>query len=168
MSRRKMIDKVYKFVIENDYDLGMTAVRNLDFRIVCQILKIKTAVEIGTFHGATAAYISQFANKVHTFDIRNLYDRHTWEKLGLAKRIEFHLVKDRTEIAEILKDIEFDFAFIDDDHSEKVKDSFDLVKRSGRVLFHDIEHPKFPEVSKFIDKIGARRLDRNGYWMEGI
>jgi predicted O-methyltransferase YrrM len=163
-----MIDKVYKFVIENDYDLGMTAVRNLDFRVTCQVLKLGTVVEIGTFHGATAAYMAQFANKVYTFDIRNLYDRHTWEKLGLAKKIEFHLIKDRGEIAEILKGIKFDFAFIDDDHTEAVKDSFELVKRCRRVLFHDIEHPKFPEVSKFIDEIGARRLDRNGYWMEGI
>jgi predicted O-methyltransferase YrrM len=158
------MDKVYRFVIENDYDLGMTAVRNLDFRVVCQTLKIRTAVEIGTFHGATAAYMAQFADRVHTFDIRDLYDLPTWEVLGLADKIEFHLVKDRNEIAEILKDIDFDFAFVDDDHSEKVRDSFELVKKCGRVLFHDIEHPKFPEVSKFMDEIGARRLDRNGYW----
>jgi predicted O-methyltransferase YrrM len=162
------MDKIYNFVIENDYDLGMTAVRNIDFRTVCQVLRLGTVVEIGTFHGGTAAYMAQFAGKVHTFDVRNLYDLPTWEVLGLAAKIEFHLVKDREEIAEILKDIEFDFAFIDDDHSEKVRESFELVKRCGRVLFHDIEHPKFPEVSKFMDEIGARRLDRNGYWMEGI
>jgi predicted O-methyltransferase YrrM len=108
--------------------------------------------------------MAQFADKVHTFDIRNLYDLKTWEKLGLASKIEFHLIKDREEIKQILKDIEFDFAFVDEDHSEKVRDSFELVKRCGRVLFHDIEHPKFPEVSKFMDEIGARRLDRNGYW----
>jgi predicted O-methyltransferase YrrM len=162
------MDKVYKFVIENDYDLGMTAVRNLDFRVVCQTLRIGTAVEIGTFHGATAAYMAQFAKHVHTFDIRNLYDLATWDKLGFADKITFHHVKDRDEIKKILKNIKFDFAFIDDDHSEKVRDSFELVRKCGRVLFHDIEHPKFPEVSKFIDKIGARRLDRNGYWMEGM
>jgi len=159
---------VYRYIVGNDYDLGMTAVRNLDFRTVCQTLRIGTVVEIGTFHGATAAYMAQFADKVHTFDVRDLYDRETWEGLGLAEKIEFHLVKDREEIKKILKNIKFDFAFIDDDHSEKVKDSFELVKQCGRVLFHDIEHPKFPEVSKFIDEIGARRLDRNGYWMEGM
>ncbi len=158
------MDKVYEYVIENDYDLGMTAVRNQDFRTVCKVLKIKVAVEIGTFHGATAAYMAQYADKVYTFDVRNLYDLATWKSLGLADKIEFHLIKDREEIKEILKDIEFDFAFIDDDHTKAVVDSFNLVKRCGRVLFHDIEHPKFPEVSKFIDKIGARRLDRNGYW----
>jgi len=162
------MDKVYQFIIENDYDLGMTAVRNLDFRVVCQTLKINTAVEIGTFHGATAAYMAQFADKVITFDVRDLYDLPTWEALGLADKIEFHLVKDRDEIAKILKNIKFDFAFIDDDHSEKVRDSFELVKKCKRVLFHDIEHPKFPEVSKFMDEIRARRLDRNGYWMEGF
>ena len=159
------MDKVYKFVIENEYNLGMTAVRNLDFRIVCQILKINTAVEIGTFWGATAAYMAQFANKVITFDIRNLYDLKTWQKLGLADKIEFYLVKDRNEIKKILENVNFDFAFIDDDHSASgVRESFEIVKRCGRVLFHDIEHPKFPGVSKFIDEIGARRLDRNGYW----
>jgi len=162
------MDKVYQYVIENDYDLGMTAVRNLDFRVVCQVLKLGTVIEIGTFHGATAAYMAQFADKVHTFDVRDLYDLPTWQALELADKIEFHLVKDRDEIAKILKNIDFDFAFIDDDHSEKVRDSFELVKRCGRVLFHDIEHPKFPEVSKFMDEIAARRLDRNGYWTEGI
>jgi predicted O-methyltransferase YrrM len=159
---------VYNYIIENDYDLGMTAVRNLDFRVVCQTLKIGTAVEIGTFHGATAAYMAQFADRVITFDIRNLYDLETWQDLGLANKINFYHVADRDEIKKILKNIKFDFAFIDDDHSEAIRDSFELVKRCGRVLFHDIEHPKFPEVSKFMDEIGARRLDRNGYWMEGI
>jgi predicted O-methyltransferase YrrM len=163
-----MIDKVYQFVVENEYNLGMTAVRNLDFRTICKVLKLGTVVEIGTFCGATAAYMAQFADKVYTFDIRNLYDRPTWEKLGLADKIEFHLVKDREEIRQILDGIDFDFAFIDEDHSEKVRDSFDLVKRCGRVLFHDIEHPRFPAVSKFIDEIGARRIDRNGYWSEDL
>lgn len=159
------MDKVYQFVVENEYDLGMTAVRNLDFRLVCQILKLGTVIEIGTFHGATAAYMAQFAKHVHTFDVRNLYDKDTWQKLGLADKIKFHHVKDRAEIAEIIKDIDFDFSFIDDDHSpEGVRASFEIVKRCGRVLFHDIEHPKFPGVSAFIDEIGARRLDRNGYW----
>lgn len=159
------MDKVYQYVVENEYDLGMTAVRNLDFRLVCQILKLGTVIEIGTFHGATAAYMAQFAKHVHTFDVRNLYDKDTWQKLGLADKIQFHHVKDRAEIAEIIKDIDFDFSFIDDDHSpEGVRASFEIVKRCGRVLFHDIEHPKFPGVSAFIDEIGARRLDRNGYW----
>jgi predicted O-methyltransferase YrrM len=163
------MDKVYRYVIENDYNLGMTAVRNLDFRVVCQVLKLGVVVEIGTFCGATAAYMAQFADKVHTFDIRNLYDKHTWEKLSLADKIEFHHVKNCEETAKILSDLDFDFAFIDDDHLDNtLRKNFDMVKKCGRVLFHDIEHPKFPDVSKFMDEIGARRLDRNGYWMEGI
>jgi predicted O-methyltransferase YrrM len=160
---------VYRYVIEKDYDLGMTAVRNLDFRTVCKVLKISTAVEIGTFRGATAAYIAQYADKVHTFDIRDIYDFPTWEKLGLADKIIFHHVSGKDEIGEILKDIEFDFAFIDDGHSyENITADFELVRRCGRVLFHDVDHPRCPDVSRFIDEIGARRLDRNGYWMEGI
>ena len=156
---------VYRYVIENDYNLGMTAVRNLDFRTVCKVLKLGTAVEIGTFCGATAAYMAQYADKVHTFDIRNLYDKPTWEKLGLADKIVFHHVKDCEETERILSAIKFDFAFIDDDHTgDTLKKNFEMVKRCGRVLIHDIEHPKFPDVSKFIDEIGARRLDRNGYW----
>ena len=160
---------VYKYVIKNDYDLRMIAVRGLDFRTVLNVLKIDTAVEIGTYHGTTAAYIAQFANTVHTFDIKDLYDLPTWEKLGLANKIIFHLIKDREEIKEILKDIKFDFAFVDGAHEyEDTRDDFELVKSCGRVLFHDIEHPWFPGVSKFIDEIGARRLNENGYWMENI
>jgi predicted O-methyltransferase YrrM len=164
-----MNDLIYQFVIDNEYNPGMTAVRNLDFRIVCKVLDINVAVEIGTFCGTTAAYMAQYANKVYTFDVRNLYQLKTWEELGLADKIEFHLIKGRDEIAEILKDIEFDFAFVDGAHEyEDTKADFELVKRCGRVLFHDIEHPRFPGVSKFIDEIGARRLDRNGYWKGNI
>lgn len=161
-----MIDKVYKFVIENDYNLGMTAVRNLDFRIVCKVLELGTIVEIGTFCGATAAYMAQFANIVHTFDIRLSYDEPIWEKLGLANKIKFHCVKGRDDIKKIIENIKFDFAFIDGAHKyEDTKADFELVKRCGRVLFHDVNHPRFPGVSKFIDEIGTRRLDKLGYWM---
>ena len=162
-------DIIYNFVIDNEYNPGMTAVRNLDFRIVCKVLKIGTAVEIGTFCGTTAAYIAQYADLVHTFDVRDLYQRDTWQELGLADKIVFHLVKSRDEIKEILKGIEFDFAFVDGAHEyADTAADFELVKRCGRVLFHDVDHPRFPGVSQFIDELGARRLDRNGYWMEGM
>ena len=162
-----MIDKLYNFVIENEYNPGMTAVRNLDFRTVCKVLKLGTVVEIGTFCGATAAYMAQFAKHVHTFDIRNLYDLSTWRALGLADKIVFHHVKDRKEVRQIVKELEFDFAFVDGGHEyQDAKEDFEIVRKCGRVLFHDIEHPKFPGVSKFIDEIGAIRLDRNGYWRD--
>jgi len=159
------IDPVYKYLVENDYDLESATTNNRAFRTIFNVLKIDTVVEIGTFHGSSAAYMAQFVKCVHTFDIVDIYQSQIWEKLGLGDKIVFHLVKDKEEIRQILETIKFDFAFIDDNHLyEECKISFNLVKHCGRVLFHDIANDHCMGVSKFIDEIGAKRLGDLGYW----
>lgn len=149
-------------------------------------LNINIAVEIGTFWGITAAYIAQFANMVHTFDIVDHPQKYkVWRKFKVKDKISFHLVKSRDVIGNTFKDfegthtlagkeidiktiidtIEFDFAFIDGDHNYKnVKADFELVKKCGRVLFHDII-PEFYDVNKFVHEIGIKQIFHNiGYW----
>ena len=163
-----MID-VYKYIKDNNIGIEplMTAVTDVEFRAIISVLNIDIAVEIGTFHGATAAYIAQFANKVHTFDIIDYHNQRMWKDLGLEDKIVYHLVKDKEEIKQILSTIEFDFAFIDDGHEyEDTKADFELVKHCGRILFHDVNHPSlFPGVRKFTDELGnVRIVGNNGYW----
>lgn len=161
-----MVD-VYKYVVENNIDPLTTAINGLGFRAILNVLQIDTAVEIGTYQGSSAAYIAQFANRVHTFDIVDYYKPQFWKELGLEDKIIYHLVKDKEEIRQILQTIEFDFAFIDDGHEyEECKADFELVKHCGRVLFHDVEHPAFGGVRRFIDELdNIRIIDNLGYWI---
>ena len=149
-------------------------------------LNINIAVEIGTFWGVTAAYIAQFANKVHTFDIIDHPQKYkVWNDFKVKNKISFHLVKSRDMIGDTFKDFQgihrltgkevdieiildkltFDFAFVDGDHHYKnVKADFELVKKCGRVLFHDII-PEFQYINKFVKEIGIKQIFYNiGYW----
>lgn len=160
---------VYKYIKDNNIDPLMTAVNDTEFRAIISVLPIDVVVEIGTYHGCTAAYIAQFASKVHCFDIEDFPQKYKiWADCGLTDKIEFHLIKDKAEIKEILKDIDFDFAFIDDGHEyEDTKADFNLVKKCGRVLFHDVAHPRFTGVRKFTDELGNVRITvNNGYWTD--
>ena len=48
----------------------------------------------------------------------------------------------------------FDFAFIDGSHKyDDVKFDFECVKRCGRVLFHDYDCKRHPDVTKFVDEL---------------
>ncbi len=108
---------------------------------------IRTALEIGTYRGVGAAEISQFAERVITIDLVHgrmeqlgeKWDRHAfWRSLGI-ENIELRLVRNDAEKAELIRSLEFDFAFVDGAHDERVRDDFELVKRCGRVLFHDVD-----------------------------
>ncbi len=108
--------------------------------------KYKTVLEIGTYRGATAAYMSQFCEKVITIDLKHglmerdlePFDRRgLWESLGVTN-IESHLVSSDGEKAELIHSLDFDFAFIDGDHAGNAPGrDFGMVKRCGAVLFHD-------------------------------
>jgi len=183
-----MID-IYKWAIENNL-IKASALPSLkvmkDF--FCN-LKINIAVEIGTFYGVSATCIARFANKVHTFDIIDHPEKDkVWSKFKVEDKISFHLIKGRNvvdntfkdfegihtltgkegDIETILNTINFDFAFINGSHTYKdVKADFELVKKCGRVLFHDID-PEFVGVHRFTNEIGIKVICHNiGYW-EGL
>lgn len=101
--------------------------------------KRKIAVEIGTYRGLSASLMAQYFDKIITIDI-NVHDevKPLFQKLGLVDKVIPYAVKSLEAKAGILANIDFDFAFIDGDHTtgEPLKD-FNLVGRCGRVLFHD-------------------------------
>jgi len=108
----------------------------------------RTALEIGTYRGVSAAEISQHVERVVTVDLRfgrmeqlgDKHDRHEfWRSLGI-ENVWLELVHDDTEKAALIERLEFDFAFIDGGHSRaSVELDFNLVRRCGRVLFHDAD-----------------------------
>ena len=123
------------------------------FRYFMMKKEIKTIVETGTYNGTTTALLAHYADKVITIDKKNYIDKFPfWIDYQVYNKIKSYIIDDDADKAELLKNIDFDFAFIDGDHSEKgVRADFELVKRCGRVLFHD-----YYEVGSKLD-FGAAR-----------
>lgn len=133
-------------------------------------LEINIAIEIGTAYGISTAYIAQFVNKIYTFDIMTYPCRQLiWDSLSLDKKIHSSLIKGRPELIDVLKDIPFDFAFIDARHEvEEIEKDFNIVKACGRVLFHDVDEKRYPDNYEFLQGIGGEIVFNNlGYWEGG-
>ena len=148
---------------------------------------ISTAIEIGTYRGLSTSVIASFGIYVHTFDVAFQKDTELiWKKFGCSKMINYHLssfcrneeifnlnCEETDKIfydgdfyvneirgwnKTIIKDLDFQFAFIDGRHTyEDVKLDFEMVSRCGLVLFHD-NRDSFPGVKKFVKEIGAESI----------
>lgn len=106
-----------------------------------------TALEIGTYRGIAAAEMAQYCERVVTIDLEygklekngEKFDRNAfWRSLGIGN-ITFLPIRDDAHKKVLVDALYFDFAFIDGAHDETVRDDFNLVKRCGRVLFHDAD-----------------------------
>jgi len=107
----------------------------------------RTALEIGTYRGCAAAEMAQYVERVITIDLRHgkleqmgeVFDRRAfWDSLGV-RNVEFHAVSGDFQKALLVEKLDFDFAFIDGAHDATIRKDFELVKRCGRVLFHDYD-----------------------------
>ena len=146
--------------------LAQTAVKNEEFLDFFGKFPIKTVVEIGTHKGLSAAYMAQFAKKIFTFDVKDYVEKYkVWSDFKVEEKIRYFTVSGREEISEILKDIKFDFCFIDGLHKyDEVRADFEMVKKCGKVLFHDSAKRKVYGVRKFVDEIGAVITGNIAYW----
>lgn len=130
----------------------------------------RTAVEIGTYRGCATAEIAQYCERVVTIDLRHgrLEDlKEKFDRVGLwaaldIKNIELCLVENDAEKAAILRELDFDFAFIDGAHDRaSVEMDFSLVKRCGRVLFHDYDRrggPGDDDVYEFVNTLPCKQI----------
>lgn len=108
--------------------------------------KVSTALEIGTYRGVSAAWISRFVGRMTTIDLvdgraerkgEKVEREALWSAMGI-NNIALRLVRDDAEKAEMIRSLAFDFAFIDGDHTgDAPARDFELVKQCGNVLFHD-------------------------------
>lgn len=130
-----------------------------------------TCLEIGTYHGITAVILSQYFERVVCVSVderpRKLMKRNIVDFLGI-KNIEFHDVQNNAQKAEIINGLDFDFAYSDGDHVHDTRSDFDLVKRCGRVLFHEywvLMPPCFNLVNALPqDEIVRAQYDCFAYW----
>lgn len=108
----------------------------------------RTALEIGTYRGVSAAEISQYVDRVITIDLKHgklehngeTHDRHAfWASLGVDN-VTLIQVADDEEKRRVIDGLSFDIAFLDGAHDAAgVRGDFALTKRCGRVLFHDAD-----------------------------
>lgn len=123
-----------------------------------------TVVEIGTLKGLTAIVLSRYFRRVVTIDVvDDPQKREIAHALGI-KNIGFVTVRNNAEKAAVIEAVQFDAAFVDGDHARDTVSDTALVKRCGRVLFH--EHwPAQSAVMKAVDDLRPEgHLTTQGKW----
>lgn len=130
--------------------------------------RFKTVLEIGTYKGVSAAEMSRYCERVITIDLKHgklermgdSFDREAfWQSLGV-ENVELHLVEDDAEKADLINRLEFDFAFVDGAHDQTVKNDFELVRKCGTVLFHDMDKRGRPELDYVYDFVKSLPQDQ--------
>ena len=112
------------------------------FRDFLRMIKPKVVLELGTYRGTSTAVLAHYASeKVIAVDmVPRLEILEFWRATGVIQKIEYYIVENDEDKKDLVGhlDSDFDFAFIDDDHTfEGVSLSFGLAEKCGRVLFHD-------------------------------
>lgn len=188
----EQIQKKLKKVNKLDL-LPSSAIVRTNFQKILKDIDFKIVVEIGTYKGFSTAILASKANRVYTFDVKCQLDTiWVWETFGVSHKINYFIIgeskfKDksiddfdfryaqsivvdhkasRKTIAGIIKNLNFDFAFIDGNHTyEDVKADFEIVKKCGRVLFDD-NCRSFSGIQRFCKEIGAEKIGDFGYWQK--
>lgn len=102
-----------------------------------QKVKGHTCFEIGTWNGLTAVVLSRFFDQVVTVDIfHNPMRQKIVDLLGI-KNITFVDIKDNLQKAEVAKDLDYDFCYMDGNHADDTESDWELTKGCGRVLMHE-------------------------------
>jgi hypothetical protein len=138
-------------------------------RSVFSQIESKRSVEIGTLFGVTTALLAHYAEEVVTID---MYYQQMFSYLthffGVAGKIRSIIIDCNEAKKEFLDQIDFDFAFIDAEHTyDGVKFDFECVKKCGRVLFHDYGLRNHPGVTEFINELPGKELyvkEPFAYW----
>lgn len=132
-----------------------------------------TCLEIGTYNGITAVVLSQFFDRVVCVSVdepalkRQIIKRDIVAHLGITN-IDFIDVDDNAQKAKAIGRLEFDFCYMDGDHTHDTYTDFDLVKHCGRVLLHEA-WPIQPPVWNLAHELPAEEVtwaehDCFAYW----
>jgi hypothetical protein len=97
----------------------------------------KLCFEIGTWNGLTAAVLSRHFDQVVTVDIAHNELKHTIIKRLGIQNIQFVDIGDNYDKWKVAEELDFDFAFLDGNHADDTAADWEIVKRCGRVLFHE-------------------------------
>lgn len=125
--------------------------------------RYRRVLEIGTYKGVSTAYLARLCERVITLDLLHgklehngeSFDRaEFWRRMGVADRIELHLLAQPGDKAALIKGLAFDMAFIDGGKND-IADDFAMVKHCGAVLFHDYDYRAGPGVNAVYDFVNS-------------
>lgn len=167
LTHEKMEDD-FSYLGRPDILRGSAIHKNRLGRIVDSLDRnISIAVEIGTYRGISAAVLASLGIFVHTFDVIFQEDAEfVWKHFNCSEMIEYHVPPfcKKRKFHNIIKTLDFQFAFIDGQHTyEAVQSDFLMVKSCKLVLFHD-NRDSFPGVKKLIQEIDARSIGEFALW----
>lgn len=117
------------------------------FRSFLKGKNIGICFEIGTFFGTSTAILAHYSDKVVTIDKDFFYEPcRLWCDCGVLPKIDYYILGNDEDKKTLIDKLKFDFAFVDGCHREGVELDFALVKKCGRVLFHDYysDYKKMP------------------------
>lgn len=122
--------------------------------IKAQTFRGRTCVEIGTLKGLTAVVLARYFERVVTLDIVEDPQRREIVSLLGVGNIQFVNVNDNGAKARAIDALEFDAAYIDGDHVNDTETDFALVRKCGRVLFHEHWDAQ-PAVVQLVTRLGG-------------
>jgi hypothetical protein len=98
----------------------------------------RTCFEVGSWNGLTAVVLSRFFDRVVSVDIaHNKLKHQVVRELGIDN-VEFIDIADNDAKARLVPTLEFDCAYLDGDHANDTELDWNLTRRCGRVLFHEV------------------------------
>lgn len=124
----------------------------------------KRAVEIGSFNGITALVLARYFDEVVSLDVLPWTAKHTVQAFSGVSNVRFIDIKDNDEKAAALLGLEFDFAYQDGNHEIDTLTDFALLRKCGRVLFHEYWEQQRP-VWDLVNKLrgdGDGKVDVRG------
>lgn len=144
-------------------------------RVHAQLPKRRmTCLEVGTYNGMSAIVLSQYFDRVICVSVDDkpgeLLKHDIVKALGI-RNIRFFDCANNAEKAAVIGKLDFDFCYQDGDHLNDTHDDFALVKRCGRVLFHEY-WPLQPAVWNLVNglpqgEILRAQFDCLAYWQAG-
>lgn len=118
----------------------------------------KRAVEIGTFNGITALVLARYFDEVISIDVLPWTAKHAVKDFAKVHNVKFIDVANNDEKSAALLGLDFDFAYQDGNHETDTQSDFALLRKGGRVLFHE-----YWEQSKPVwDLVNKLRGDKDG------
>lgn len=124
----------------------------------------RRCVEIGTCNGLTAIVLARYFGEVVSIDVEPSEKKHEIAAFLGVENVRFVDVSGNVRKAAVIDELEFDAAVVDGDHARDTESDFALVRRSGRVLFH--EHwPAQPAVVALVSRLAAEgTVETAGKW----
>lgn len=97
----------------------------------------RRCVEIGTCAGLTAIVLARYFEEVVTIDIAPHPQRYAIAAFLGVENVRAVEVTSNAQKAACVAALDFDAAYVDGDHAHDTEADFALVKRCGRVIFHE-------------------------------